>query len=313
VANAHASSSIEGNPLSLEEARAVAKAASTPASPPQGPHEREILQHLSYFRSIEDRAAPVGAPGGGEVVDAHRKLLDGILAARQLGRLRNADNRIRVYFGRNEGSPPERVAVELASLQTWFDQAGGALLTPVRIAIWFHEFESIHPFGDGNGRVGRALTHRLLRTEGLPNSVFVALDAGFNRDRAHYYAALDSVRVRGDYGEWVAYFLECLARAYEEAHAVLRRASALPAGFVGAQRAILEHALRTGIRTLRVADLVRSLEVYQPGTITTALAALQHEHGLLRHNGGRGRASAFEPSPRFDDLLEPPTGPQQTG
>jgi hypothetical protein len=304
--NSHASTSIEGNPLSLDEVRRIAPPEPrADAASSNDPHAREILQHISYFRRLREAAAQgLGPIEAAEVVQTQRELLGGVIRDSHLGRLRGPQHSVSVQFGKNQGTPPQHVAEELDALQAWFLGEGRRLPTPIRVAVWFHEFESIHPFSDGNGRVGRALTHRLLLTDGLPNSVYVALDAPFNEDRDAYYGALDSVRSSGRYEEWVDYFLSCLWDAYQRSLRVLQRVTSVPAGFAGAQRAILEHALRTGIDELRVAPLTRALETYQPITITVALRALHDEHGLVQHNGKRGRASAYVVTERFRALTK---------
>lgn len=302
VLNAHSSTSIEGNPLSLAQA-ADAVALRGPA--PANPDEREITQHFSYFRSLERPDLPDGPPDQEEIVATHRALLEGVLAPELLGRLRSRENARHVTFGQNEGTDPEHVGHELDALLAWFQGAGARLPAPLRIAIWFQEFQSIHPFVDGNGRVGRALTHRLLVTHGFPNSRLVAIDVPFNEDRRAYYDALDAPRRGEGYLPWIDHFLAALERAYEASAGLLERLTSLPSGFTGAQSAVISHALRTGSQELRVGSLVRALGSYHPITVSVALKSLSVEHGLVVHNGKRGKASAYVPSPRLFEMMRP--------
>lgn len=301
VKNAHSSTSIEGNPLDLEAAKAVARSVESGSARSLSRDELEIVQHLGYFRSLEDlRVSPPSRFTPEEIEAAHRALLSGVLDSGVTGRFRGPALPRFVYFGRNEGTPPDRVEGELRALLAWWSDEARTLPGPVRAAIWFLEFESIHPFTDGNGRVGRALTHRLLLTEGLPYSLLAPLDVAFNRNREAYHAALDAGRE--NLQAWVDYFLQCLADAYDAAHAILRRLSSVPAGFRGAQHEVLAYAIRSGATELRVAPLVRAIEDYRPITVSFALKALADEHGLLAHNGKRGRASAYIPTPKLRAL-----------
>ena len=304
IRNAHSSVSIEGNPLDLDQARRVADASDRGAPAPKSADEREIVQHLEFFRRLE--SPPTDARRAlltREIAQTHADLLSGVVEDSLVGRLRGVAFAKFVYFGKNEGTPPLRVEAELDALRNWYENEGQLLPPPVRIAIWFHEFESIHPFLDGNGRVGRALTHRLLVSDGFPYSLIVALDAPFNANRSGYYHALEAGR--NDLTPWVDYFLRCLEGAYDDAWKILRRLGVVPEGFKGAQRAVLQHIIRTGTTEVQVASLVRALEDYRPITITVALKALADEHGLVVHNGKRGRASAYSPTEKLFALAKP--------
>lgn len=304
IRNAHSSVSIEGNPLDLDQARRVADANDRGTATPRSADEKEIVQHLDFFRTLEAAHREPRRPlTNREIAQTHANLLSAVIDDASVGRLRGPSYAKFVYFGGNEGTPPLRVEPELDALRTWYETEGQLLPPPVRIAIWFHEFESIHPFLDGNGRVGRALTHRLLVSDGFPYSLIVALDAPFNANRPAYYQALQAGR--NDLTPWVDYFLGCLESAYDDAWKILRRLGVVPDGFKGAQRAVLLHLIRTGTTEVQVASLVRALEDYRPITITVALKALADEHGLLVHNKKRGRASAYQPTERLFALAKP--------
>lgn len=298
VANAQASASIEGNPLTLEDAEAVLARFDAKHRARTPPDEREIVQHVEYFRSLEGRIRDDAADLTVEEVErVHTTLLQGVLPeSKRIGEVRGPKNDARVFIGTTEGTPPERVRQELQSLIAWYYGPGATLALPIRVAIWFHEFEAIHPFRDGNGRVGRALTHRLFATDGLPNSLLVALDRPFNEDREEYYRALATVQATGRYEAWVGYFLAALQDAYEPSRRTVATLSSLPQGLSGATRAVMEHILSTGRREVRTGALAAALG-YRPITVTVALSELAGL-GFLKHNGKRGRASAYEPGPK---------------
>ena len=83
-----------------------------------------------------------------------------------------------------------------------------------------HQFETIHPYSDGNGRLGRLLITLFLRASGVLPTPLLYLSAYFERDRDRYYAELFNVSATGDWHRWLTYFLQGI---YSESHDVLVR------------------------------------------------------------------------------------------
>ncbi len=81
----------------------------------------------------------------------------------------------------------------------------------VRLAIAHYQFEAIHPFLDGNGRIGRLLVTMLLCTEGLLPQPLLYLSAYFERHRDEYYANLLGVSLQGSWDRWIRFFLRAVA------------------------------------------------------------------------------------------------------
>ena len=81
----------------------------------------------------------------------------------------------------------------------------------IRLALIHYQFEAIHPFLDGNGRVGRLLTTLLLCAEGLLPQPLLYLSAYFERHREKYYDFLLAVSRRGNWNQWVLFFLDAVA------------------------------------------------------------------------------------------------------
>ena len=100
--------------------------------------------------------------------------------------------------------------------------ASGAL---VKAALAHVQFETIHPFLDGNGRVGRLLIALLLHHDGVLRQPLLYLSLYFKQNRAEYYRLLDSVRTTGDWESWLDFFLEGVAEtatgAVDTAHRLL--------------------------------------------------------------------------------------------
>lgn len=94
----------------------------------------------------------------------------------------------------------------------------------VRLALVHYQFEAIHPFLDGNGRIGRLMITLLLCSEGLLSQPLLYLSAFFERHRKDYYQLLLDVSQRGNWTEWVTFFLRGIA---EQAQDALDRANRL--------------------------------------------------------------------------------------
>ena len=93
----------------------------------------------------------------------------------------------------------------------------------LKAALSHVQFETIHPFLDGNGRVGRLLVTLLLCAEGVLREPMFYLSLYFKRHRARYYELLDTVRRDGEWEAWVAFFAEGVAESAEGAVRTARR------------------------------------------------------------------------------------------
>jgi Fic family protein len=156
--------------------------------------------------------------------DAHRLLMDGARGnGKQPGELRRSQNWI---GGTRPGNavfvppPPERVPALLADLERFIHDSGNGSqpLPPlVKTALVHLQFETIHPFLDGNGRIGRLLIAALLEHWGLLPEPLMYLSGYLKQHQAEYYRRLSNVRTEGDWEGWVAFFLEGVATAAQDA------------------------------------------------------------------------------------------------
>lgn len=120
----------------------------------------------------------------------------------------------------------------------------------IRLALVHYQFESIHPFVDGNGRVGRLLLALLAVQWNLLPSPLLYLSAYFERNRDIYYRLLLGVSTRGDWIEWIRFFLSAVT---EESYDTMKRLHALQA-LADSWHMKLESQPRTSALTLRLAD-----------------------------------------------------------
>lgn len=124
--------------------------------------------------------------------------------------------------------PPPHTAVEdcMAALER-FIHAEDGLPVLVRAGLAHVQFETIHPFLDGNGRVGRLLVTFLLCHSGVLREPLLYLSLHFKQHRATYYDLLDRVRRTGDWEAWLAFFLDGVRETADGAVATARRLAAM--------------------------------------------------------------------------------------
>jgi Fic family protein len=125
--------------------------------------------------------------------------------------------------------PPDRMLDGLGAWEKFLQD--DALPPLVHAALAHSQFEAIHPFLDGNGRVGRLLITLLLVERQVLPSPLLYLSAFFEATRPEYYARLSGVTARGEWEDWLAYFLRGVAGQAEDALGRIRRIDALVAGW----------------------------------------------------------------------------------
>lgn len=144
--------------------------------------------------------------------EMHKELMNGnVRKPYTIGAYRLEQN----YIGRNDAShaitfiPPEpdKVPTLMANLISYMNDPHDSYRPLVRAAIVHAQFETIHPFMDGNGRVGRILIPMyLFRQREIDIESFVISEA-LGRDRIRYYSLLNDVRFKNDWNEWIRFFL----------------------------------------------------------------------------------------------------------
>lgn len=128
--------------------------------------------------------------------------------------------------------PPDVVPL-LENLVDYVNADGAADHALVRCAVAHAQFEAIHPFPDGNGRVGRMLISMMMRKYGLLSSQPLALSSSIYMRRAQYYALLRGVTAGGAWAQWIDYFVDVCAEAAEDGSGSVRE-------LVGLRKSYLE-------------------------------------------------------------------------
>jgi len=189
-----------------------------------------IMEVANCARAME--AAVKKIAGGGDIdmdliKSAHRALLHGVRGQeKHPGTIRKRQNAIGDERGEivHVPPPPEMVERLLEELLSFVAAGDAGMPVLVRCAIAHYQFEAIHPFGDGNGRVGRMLVPLMLAKGGLLPHPLLQLGEYLSANRAEYYARLAGVSQRSEWDAWIMLFLRAFA---EQAEATTRGILAL--------------------------------------------------------------------------------------
>ena len=119
--------------------------------------------------------------------------------------------------------PPDRVPDLMADLERFIHEDASGIPPLVKAALVHVQFETIHPFLDGNGRIGRLLITLLLCERGVLNGPLLYLSLFFKKHRSEYYERLNSVRSDGDWEGWLRFFLEGVIETSGQAGETARR------------------------------------------------------------------------------------------
>lgn len=214
----------------------------------------EVSNYLRAFRLVQDEMrSPEGLPISVRLLcDAHRLLLNGVRGSgKQPGELRRSQNWI---GGTRPGSavfvppPPETVARLLSDLERFVHDDKQSLPPLVNIALVHAQFETIHPFLDGNGRIGRLLIAALLESWGLLSEPLMYLSGYLKQHQTEYYQRLSAIRTDGDWESWIIFFLEGITAASAEAE----KGIVTIASLVSADRRRLMESLNAGAASYRL-------------------------------------------------------------
>jgi len=306
------SSQIEGTQASLVDL--LAYEAGAPAGKDESTDDVEevsnYLAALAYAR--QQLRSEKGLPLSTRLLnEAHRRLMKGVRGSTKApGELRRTQNWI---GGTRAGNavyvppPPQEAGRLLSDLERYIHRDDD--LPPlVRAALVHVQFETIHPYLDGNGRIGRLLITLLLEHWKLLPEPLLYLSLFFKRHRAEYYRLLNAVRLEGAWDSWVSFFLEGISTIADEAADTARDLFVL----VNKDRARVLSAPNASVMATRLLDqmprhpivtipaVVKLLDTTKP-TATKAIGVLE-QLGILRETTGRRRDRTFSYSAYLDRL-----------
>jgi Fic family protein len=212
------SSRIEGTQASLSDLFFFeASGAADPAVP-------DVREVSNYVKALEHGLARLDAlPISLRLIrEIHAKLMEGVRGEHLTpGEFRRSQNWIGApgctLMEAIFVPPPEEEMMEcLGELEKYLHEPS-ALPPLVRLALVHYQFETIHPFLDGNGRIGRLLITLLLCAEGLLSEPLLYLSAYFERHRQDYYRSLLDVSRAGQWSHWISFFLRGVAEQSRDA------------------------------------------------------------------------------------------------
>ena len=223
-------------------------------------------------------------------------------SARELGEFRRSQNWIggtRPGNARFVPPPQDRVGELMSDLELFAHDDTSALPFLVKVGLIHVQFETIHPFLDGNGRVGRLLITLLLCAHGVLKAPVLYLSLYFKRHRDEYYALLQAVRTKGDWEAWLRFFLEGVGETADQAVETAQELMQL----FGRDRQRIEALGRPAASALRVhehlkerllgtvAGMANRLGLSAP-TIAKSLRHLE-SLGVVKETTGRRRGRVF--------------------
>lgn len=194
-------------------------------------HPAEVEEVCRYVEALAYARGEIARLGGVPLCvrllnGAHRRLMGGAGGASKLpGEVRTSQNWIggsRPGNARFVPPPPELVPEALAALEKWL-HGEDPLPLLVRAGVAHAQFETIHPYLDGNGRIGRLLVTLLLEHWGLLEAPLLYLSLAFKRRREEYYRRLSGIRSRGDWEGWIGFFLQCVRESSDDGVGAARR------------------------------------------------------------------------------------------
>jgi len=299
------SSQIEGTQSSLQNLLAAEAQLFDPDTPKDVNEVANYVRAMNYGLSrLADLPVSVRL-----IREIHAQLMQGVRGGRlQPGELRTTQNWIgpagcTLADATFVPPPPHGVPQALSDLERFLHDGGG--LPPlVQVGLAHVQFETIHPFLDGNGRIGRLLITFLLTEKRLLSKPVLYLSHYFKQRRSEYYERLQAVRDAGDWEGWLAFFLdgviEVSQQATHTAAAILRMREDYRAR-------ITEHLGRAAANGQRVMDRLFDHPIVSVATVrewlgltpagANQIVARLEGIGLLREITGyaRNRRFRFEP------------------
>ena len=187
--------------------------------------DADIEEICNYLHAVEFCLTEMQTDGGLPIstrllCEAHRRLMQGVRGYNKMpGEIRRSQNWIgssHPQQAKYVPPPQQQLSTLLSELEEYLHRDDN-LPALVRVALLHVQFESIHPFVDGNGRLGRLLITLLLKHWGLLSEPLLYLSLFFKRNRAEYYNCLNAVRTKGDWEGWRRYFLRGVVETASEA------------------------------------------------------------------------------------------------
>ncbi|MFH0957998.1 MAG: Fic family protein [Pseudomonadota bacterium] len=253
IRNTHGSTAIEGNPLTLEDVRLLEDGKQLPTATARS--RREVLNYFAALRFIEKNAVKKTILEK-DLLKLHKIISNDVMDQGKAGEFRKISVRVGHYLP----PKPDIVPQLTRELLEWWNKSSSKWSPVISSAIIHYRFEAIHPFGDGNGRTGRALALWELYRRGFDTNHIFSIDEFFWEGRQKYYRALDQVRqTKDDLTGWLEYVAEGIHLTLER---VLLRAQELSAS-IGNEKLVLRPKQEKLLALLRDKKSMSPKEIWE--------------------------------------------------
>ncbi len=243
-------------------------------APDRRAENREVL---NYVRALEGAIADLDAlPISARLIRrAHATLLDGVTHGRgarvEAGEFKRDQNWIggegTIETARFIPAPPQATPDAIDELMRFINRPDRDQASPlIDVALAHYQFEAIHPFADGNGRVGRMLTALMLAENGTLPQPLLYMSPWLERNKAFYIDLMFGVSQTGNWISWIQFFLRAVAESAQETIEVVQRVQDLQQEY----RSRFQTARRSALM-LRIIDLAFERPVMSVSAIAEAL------------------------------------------
>ena len=266
----------------------------------------EVKEVINYIRAMDDGLARTSRELFSlEILqEIHRTLLKGTRGGKkEPGKIRTVQNWIgprgsNLYSASFIPPPPEKVPELLEDLRA-FIIADDRIPPLIKIGLVHAQFETIHPFIDGNGRMGRLIITFYLCRKGILARPLLYLSTYLKQHREEYYRLLQEIRFEGDWESWLKFFLKGIIGVSGEALAAAREIISLKENLIES----LVHNNVGGLNAVRLLDLLFAKPVITVGDISSGLG-ISHQPaydlvnrfeklGILREITGKKRYKKY--------------------
>lgn len=282
-----------------------------------GVPEQDVVEVSSYVAAMEHGLKRIqeGFPLCLRLIrEMHEILLSkGRGSSKQPGEFRRSQNWLggtRPGNAKYVPPPPEQVMDLLSSLEKFLHDEPEKMPILIKAALAHVQFESIHPFLDGNGRIGRLLITFILCVDGVMRKPLLYLSLYFKNNRSSYYDHLQHVRETGDWEEWIKFFLQGVIETANQAVETVQRVLKLftedrqkieITGKASATMLIVHHYLQKN-PIVDSKKIARDCKISLP----TANKALHHlmDIGIIKEATGKARNKVYIYQRYLDVLSE---------
>jgi len=206
--------------------------------------------------------------------------------------------------------PWENIADLLSNLESFWNTEDGSVPTLIKAGLAHYQFETIHPFLDGNGRLGRLLITFILCVDGIMSKPLLYLSLYFKINRQSYYDHLQHTREKGDLEEWLKFFLKGVIYTAEQAVKTIQQTLEL----LEKDRQKIQGIGKAAASALIIHDLIKKTPITDGNkivsmsglTLPTVNSSIKHliELGIVTELTGRSRNKVYKYTKYLDILSE---------